>query len=49
MNNLHDWCISRQLWWGQRIPAYYYGSGEDDFVVAENIDLAVEFVLFLLK
>ena len=34
MNNIKDWCISRQLWWGHQIPAYFYGDGEDDFVVA---------------
>lgn len=41
MENVRDWNISRQLWWGQRIPAYYYGEGENDFVVAENIEKAV--------
>lgn len=35
MENLKDWCISRQLWWGQRIPAWYDASGR--FVVAENL------------
>jgi valyl-tRNA synthetase len=35
MENVHDWCISRQLWWGQRIPAWYYDNNE--FVVAEDI------------
>jgi valyl-tRNA synthetase len=42
MDNVRDWCISRQLWWGHRIPAYYYGSGENDFVVAETEEGAVE-------
>ncbi len=34
MENVHDWCISRQLWWGHRIPAWYYDNNE--FVVAET-------------
>lgn len=42
MENVRDWCISRQLWWGHRIPAYYYGSDESDFVVAETIDEALK-------
>ncbi|MEM6894315.1 MAG: valine--tRNA ligase [Bacteroidota bacterium] len=40
MENIRDWNISRQLWWGQQIPAYYYGDGKEDFVVAESRDLA---------
>lgn len=42
MENIRDWNISRQLWWGQQIPAYYFGEGENDFVVAENIEKALE-------
>ena len=42
MENIKDWCVSRQLWWGHRIPAFYYGDGEDDFVVAKTIEEAVE-------
>ncbi len=42
MENVRDWCISRQLWWGHRIPAYYYGAGEEDFVVAETTAEALE-------
>jgi len=42
MDNIKDWCISRQLWWGHRIPAFFYGEGEDDFVVAKTLDEAVE-------
>ncbi|MEJ2163541.1 MAG: valine--tRNA ligase, partial [Robiginitalea sp.] len=42
MENIRDWNISRQLWWGQRIPAYYYGPGKDDFVVAETEAKALE-------
>lgn len=40
MENVHDWCISRQLWWGHRIPAWYYSNGE--IVVAENEAGALE-------
>jgi valyl-tRNA synthetase len=42
MENVRDWNISRQLWWGHRIPAYYYGPGQDDFVVAETEAEALE-------
>lgn len=41
MENIRDWNVSRQLWWGQQIPAYYFGDGENDFVVAESIDEAL--------
>lgn len=41
MENVKDWCISRQLWWGHRIPAFFYGSGSDDFVVARTIEEAL--------
>jgi valyl-tRNA synthetase len=40
MENITDWCISRQLWWGQRIPAYYLPDG--DYVVAENPEEALK-------
>ncbi len=42
LENIRDWNISRQLWWGQQIPAYYFGVGKDDFVVAENYREALE-------
>ncbi|MHC9087807.1 valine--tRNA ligase [Tenacibaculum sp. IMCC1] len=42
MENIRDWNISRQLWWGQQIPAFYFGDGKEDFVVAENIEDAVK-------
>ena len=42
LNNIRDWNISRQLWWGQQIPAYFYGDGKEDFVVAENIQDALK-------
>ncbi|MGB1507519.1 MAG: valine--tRNA ligase [Crocinitomicaceae bacterium] len=45
MENIKDWCISRQLWWGHRIPAYYFGKGANDFVVAENIDEALDLAI----
>jgi valyl-tRNA synthetase len=41
MENVRDWNISRQLWWGQQIPAYFYGDGKEDFVVAESIEEAL--------
>ncbi len=41
MENIRDWNISRQLWWGQQIPAFFFGDGKEDFVVAENITEAL--------
>src|SRR5690554_7169466 len=36
MENIKDWCISRQLWWGHRIPAFYYANGPKDYVIAKT-------------
>jgi len=41
VENVRDWNISRQLWWGQQIPAYYYGEGKQQFVVAETPEEAL--------
>ena len=41
LENIRDWNISRQLWWGHQIPAYYFGDGETDFVVAATKDEAL--------
>ncbi|WP_298425263.1 valine--tRNA ligase [uncultured Kordia sp.] len=41
MENIRDWNISRQLWWGQQIPAYYFGDGKEDFAVAETKEAAL--------
>ncbi len=41
MENVRDWNISRQLWWGHRIPAFFYGNGTDDYVVAETAEEAL--------
>lgn len=40
MENVRDWCISRQLWWGHRIPAYYLADGT--YIVAKSLEAAVE-------
>jgi valyl-tRNA synthetase len=42
MEHVKDWCISRQLWWGHRIPAYFYGDGPNDYVVASSVEEALE-------
>lgn len=48
LENIQDWCISRQLWWGHRIPAYYYDNagattdGTENFVVAETPEKALQ-------
>ncbi|MDO9276406.1 MAG: valine--tRNA ligase [Lutibacter sp.] len=42
LENIRDWNISRQLWWGHRIPAYFYGDGVNDFVIASTMEEAVK-------
>jgi valyl-tRNA synthetase len=42
MENIRDWCVSRQLWWGHQIPAYFYGEGKEDFIVAPSKEIALE-------
>jgi valyl-tRNA synthetase len=42
LTNIRDWNISRQLWWGHQIPAFFYGDGVNDFVVAETIEEAAK-------
>lgn len=42
MENIKDWCISRQLWWGHQIPAWYFGTGSEDYVVAKTREEALE-------
>ena len=42
LNNVKDWCVSRQLWWGHRIPAWFYGQGDNDFVVCVAAEEALE-------
>ena len=45
MENIRDWNISRQLWWGQQIPAFFYGDGKEDFVVAESREEAYKLAI----
>ena len=42
MENVKDWCISRQLWWGHRIPAFYFGEGDEDYIIATSREDALE-------
>ena len=45
LENIRDWNISRQLWWGHQIPAYFYGDGVEDYVIANSIDEALKLAI----
>jgi valyl-tRNA synthetase len=49
LENIRDWNISRQLWWGHRIPAYFYGDGVNDFVIASTMEEAVKLASDILE
>lgn len=49
MKNIQDWNISRQLWWGQRIPVYYYGLSSEEFVISETKKEAIELIRNKIK
>ena len=42
MENIRDWNISRQLWWGHQIPVYYYGNDDQDYIVASSKEMALK-------
>jgi valyl-tRNA synthetase len=42
LTDIHDWCVSRQLWWGHRIPVWYVGNNEEEYIVARNEEEARE-------
>lgn len=45
LDDCHDWCVSRQLWWGHRIPVYYINGSDSDYVVARNLEHAKELAI----
>jgi valyl-tRNA synthetase len=45
LENIRDWNISRQLWWGHQIPAFFYGDGVNDFVIAETVEAALQLAI----
>jgi valyl-tRNA synthetase len=45
LENIRDWNISRQLWWGQQIPAFFYGDGVEDFVIAKTKEEAIKLAI----
>ena len=49
LEEIRDWNISRQLWWGQQIPAFFYGDGVEDFVIAKTVEEAFELAKMKLQ